>query len=288
MAQVAGVGGTESLDAIISPHADHLVLVQRGASGADGVFVVPVKAASATTSPSQAPAVRRATAVLTTASPRHAGAHGEHRGATAEPDPAAGGHRERAAERAAAPPWRPTATPSDTASAPRSSPSDAASPTETAHAGRRRPSPRPSPRPSADSTPGRGRDARRPTARSRSPATWSSSAASPRYNADGTRFAFTARPADGSAGPDVYVWDTADAVARAVTTDHRSILAGWDGQDLLVSRVVDDRPATFAVDSQTGRTRERAWEQRLAARGRSRRRPAPPGGTVRSGSPTTA
>ena len=62
------------------------------------------------------------------------------------------------------------------------------------------------------------------------------------YNADGSRFAFTARPADGSAGPNVYVWDTSDTEARAVTTDGRSILAGWEGSDLPSSRVVGDRP----------------------------------------------
>ena len=70
------------------------------------------------------------------------------------------------------------------------------------------------------------------------------------YNADGSQFAFTARPADGSSGPDVYVWDTSDTEARAVTTGGRSILAGWDGLDLLVSRVVDGRPHTLAVSPQ--------------------------------------
>jgi hypothetical protein len=82
------------------------------------------------------------------------------------------------------------------------------------------------------------------------------------YNADGTKFAFTARPADGSAGPDVYVWDTDDARARAVTTDHGSNLAGWQGGDLLVSRVVDGAPWTVVVEPRTGEVREElgaAW-----------------------------
>ena len=50
------------------------------------------------------------------------------------------------------------------------------------------------------------------------------------YNDDGSRFAFTARPADGSAGPDVYVWNPSDARARAVTDDHASGLRGLAGQ----------------------------------------------------------
>jgi hypothetical protein len=74
------------------------------------------------------------------------------------------------------------------------------------------------------------------------------------YSADGTRFAFTARPADGSAGPDVYVWNTKDTVARAITNDHRSMFADWAGDDVLVSRVVDGVPSTTRVDATTGRS----------------------------------
>jgi hypothetical protein len=65
------------------------------------------------------------------------------------------------------------------------------------------------------------------------------------YSADGSRFAFTARPADGSKGPDVFVWNTSEPLAHAVTTDHRSIFAGWQGKDLLVSRVVDGTSRTY-------------------------------------------
>lgn len=71
------------------------------------------------------------------------------------------------------------------------------------------------------------------------------------YSPDGSRFAFTARPADGSRGPDVYVWRTGDRVARAVTDDHASMLAGWLGRRLLISRVVDGTPKTFVVDPAT-------------------------------------
>jgi hypothetical protein len=47
------------------------------------------------------------------------------------------------------------------------------------------------------------------------------------YSPSGTWFAFTARPADGSRGPDIYVWRVGEATARAVTTDHRSAFGSW-------------------------------------------------------------
>jgi hypothetical protein len=48
-----------------------------------------------------------------------------------------------------------------------------------------------------------------------------------------------------------------DRDAAALTTDHRSLFAGWLGDRALVSRVVDDTPRTLVVDLATG-------EQRLA------------------------
>ena len=68
------------------------------------------------------------------------------------------------------------------------------------------------------------------------------------YSPDGMRFAFTARPSDGSGGPDVYVWNTDEPVAKAITDDHRSVFAAWDGDDLLVSRVADGQPRTVRLD----------------------------------------
>ncbi len=59
------------------------------------------------------------------------------------------------------------------------------------------------------------------------------------FSADGTRFAFTARPADGSRGPDVYVWSIGEGDARAVTADARSTFASWAGDQVLVSRPVE-------------------------------------------------
>ena len=57
------------------------------------------------------------------------------------------------------------------------------------------------------------------------------------YSADGSSFAFSARPADGSAGPDVYVWQVGDALARPVTFDHASVFVSWLDDLVLVSRV---------------------------------------------------
>jgi hypothetical protein len=55
------------------------------------------------------------------------------------------------------------------------------------------------------------------------------------YSPDGRWFAFSARPADASAGPDVYLWRVGDERSRAVTTDHAAVFAGWAGSRLLVS-----------------------------------------------------
>jgi len=57
------------------------------------------------------------------------------------------------------------------------------------------------------------------------------------YSPDGRWFAFSARPADGSTGPDIYVWHVGDPLARPLTVDHASVFASWVGGDLLGSRV---------------------------------------------------
>ncbi len=57
------------------------------------------------------------------------------------------------------------------------------------------------------------------------------------YSPDGTWFAFSARPADGSVGPDIYVWHVGDLLARPLTTDHASLFASWVGGSLLGSRL---------------------------------------------------
>jgi len=77
------------------------------------------------------------------------------------------------------------------------------------------------------------------------------------YSPSGTWFAFTARPSDGAAGPDIYLWRVGDAQARPITTDHRSELGGWNG-DIIVGSTAIDTPdgavgGAFLIDPVTGR-----------------------------------
>jgi len=76
------------------------------------------------------------------------------------------------------------------------------------------------------------------------------------YTADGTWFAFTARPADGSQGPDIYLWRVGTRRAEPVTSDHRSVFASWDGDRIVGSRPTEDGPEveadTFVLDPETG------------------------------------
>jgi hypothetical protein len=85
------------------------------------------------------------------------------------------------------------------------------------------------------------------------------------FSPDGQWFAFTARPADGSAGPDIYLWRVGDERAQAVTTDHRSAFASWAGGlaigsrpavapvvDGLASPAPDVDAVTFSIDPSTG------------------------------------
>jgi hypothetical protein len=66
------------------------------------------------------------------------------------------------------------------------------------------------------------------------------------YSADGQWLAFSARPIDGTSGPDLYTWHVgAEPQATAVTSDHRTFFAGWLGNLILASRVettVPDEP----------------------------------------------
>ena len=59
------------------------------------------------------------------------------------------------------------------------------------------------------------------------------------YSPDGTMLAFSARPADGSQGPDIYLWRVGESAARPLTTDHASVFSGWLNNQLLGSRAVD-------------------------------------------------
>jgi outer membrane biosynthesis protein TonB len=79
------------------------------------------------------------------------------------------------------------------------------------------------------------------------------------YSPDGTWFAFSARPADDSHGPDIYAWRPGEPKATAITTDHRSVFATWLGNRILGSRGVPADaprkllPEAFVIDPATGR-----------------------------------
>ena len=77
------------------------------------------------------------------------------------------------------------------------------------------------------------------------------------YSPDGGWFAFTARPSDGSGGPDIYVWRVGDEVARAITNDHASVFASWAGDLLIGSRAAvastgDVTASSFFIDPASG------------------------------------
>ena len=83
------------------------------------------------------------------------------------------------------------------------------------------------------------------------------------YSPTGHWFAFTARPIDGSLGPDIFVWKVGDALATRITSDHRSVFGSWSGEVLVGSTIVettkgvgaaaktDLEPASFLLDPAT-------------------------------------
>ncbi len=77
------------------------------------------------------------------------------------------------------------------------------------------------------------------------------------YSRDGTWFAFTARPADGTGGPDVYVWRVGDERARPLTTGGSTYFASWANNVVVASRPEDGSdstadPVTVRIDPATG------------------------------------
>jgi hypothetical protein len=58
------------------------------------------------------------------------------------------------------------------------------------------------------------------------------------FSPDGRWFAFSARPSDGSHGPDVYLWELGSAAAVPLTSDHATVFAGWLGDRVLASRIL--------------------------------------------------
>jgi hypothetical protein len=64
------------------------------------------------------------------------------------------------------------------------------------------------------------------------------------YSDDGRWLALSATPADGSTGPDLYVWTVGDQKATVVTNDHQTYFASWHGGRILASSVaVAEAPA---------------------------------------------
>jgi hypothetical protein len=64
-----------------------------------------------------------------------------------------------------------------------------------------------------------------------------SAGAPPAWSPSGAMLAFSAMPADGSHGPDVYVWSPSDSVAQPITSDHSSYFASWSGERIVASRI---------------------------------------------------
>ena len=60
----------------------------------------------------------------------------------------------------------------------------------------------------------------------------------PAYSSDGQWVAFSARPSDGTRGPDIYVWRVGDPKARQLTTDHASVFSAWNLDQILGSSVL--------------------------------------------------
>lgn len=58
------------------------------------------------------------------------------------------------------------------------------------------------------------------------------------YSGDGQWFAFSARPAGSTTGPDIYVWRAGWPEARPLTDDHNTVFSGWVDGQILASRAI--------------------------------------------------
>ena len=104
------------------------------------------------------------------------------------------------------------------------------------------------------------------------------------YSASGDWFAFTARPVDGSTGPDVYAWRVGDAIANRMTSDHRSVFGSWLGDTIVASAAANTTtdgasdppvltPVAFTIDPATTASTllsevGRAWRPTVDPNGR--------------------
>jgi hypothetical protein len=57
----------------------------------------------------------------------------------------------------------------------------------------------------------------------------------PEFSPDGAWMAFSARPADHSSGPDLFLWRSGGERAQAVTSSHAALFSGWRGRQILVT-----------------------------------------------------
>jgi hypothetical protein len=85
----------------------------------------------------------------------------------------------------------------------------------------------------------------------------------PQFSADGSIVAFSARPADHSTGPNVFVWRKGDEQAHAISNHGADLFAGWYDGRILVNEIAasDAASATavstvsYIVDPRTGEVR---------------------------------
>ena len=66
---------------------------------------------------------------------------------------------------------------------------------------------------------------------------------------DGAWLAFSARPTDGSQGPDLYLWHVGQPTAIAVTDDHATYFSTWLGTQILASHVELSTPVSDPLAS---------------------------------------
>jgi hypothetical protein len=241
-----------SWDAIISPSQDQVVVVERG-EGAQGVYVLRVPATTAVeSSPEPVDTPAPATQPPATEPPSEAATASTTPEPTLEPaseSPAGSPDKTASADPAASPAGSPAA--SDEAASPTGpvasdAPSASVVPSPSDTAATEPPEATAEPTPSVEVTP-------LPDGMVEIASNVLVVGTTAAYSPDGTHFAFTARPAQGDAGPDVYVWKVGDERALAVTDDHRSMFAGWLGKRLLVSRVRGDEARTVELTLSSGK-----------------------------------
>jgi putative zinc finger protein len=95
------------------------------------------------------------------------------------------------------------------------------------------------------------------------------------FSPDGSWFAFTARPVDGSFGADVYVWHVGHDRAHRLTRDGLSYFASWADGEVVASRPSDPtarqpEATSVSIDPTTGQERPagRTWRPIVDPTGR--------------------